>query len=40
MNAPKTLRELVIQYKNKKNVLDKKEQDLENPETNLDFDHS
>ena len=37
MNAPKTLRELVIQYKNKKNALDKKEQDLENPETNTRF---
>ena len=32
MNAPKTLRELVIQYKNKKNALSKKERDLENPE--------
>ena len=37
MNAPKTLRELVIQYKNKRNVLDKKEQGLENPETNAGF---
>ena len=25
-NAPKTLRELAVQYKNKKNILDKKEQ--------------
>ena len=37
MNAPKTLRELVIQYRIKKNVLDKKEQGLENPETNTGF---
>ena len=37
INAPKTLRELVIQYKGKKNTLDKKEQDLEKPETNAGF---
>ena len=37
INAPKTLRELVIQYKSKKNMLDKKEQDLEKPETNAGF---
>ena len=37
INAPKTLRELVIQYKSKKNALDKKEQDLEKPETNARF---
>ena len=37
INAPKTLRELVIQYKNKKNAFDKKEQDLEIPETNARF---
>ena len=37
INAPKTLRELVIQYKGKKNALDKKEQDLEKPETNAGF---
>ena len=37
VNAPKTLRELVIQYKGKKNALDKKEQDLERPETNAGF---
>ena len=36
-NAPKTLRELVIQYKGKKDALDKKEQDLEKPETNAGF---
>ena len=37
INAPKTLRELVIQYKGKKNALNKKEQDLEKPETNARF---
>ena len=37
INAPKTLRELVIQYKSKKNVLNKKEQDLDKPETNARF---
>ena len=37
INAPKTLRELVIQYKGKKNMLDKEEQDLEKPETNAGF---
>ena len=37
INAPKTLRELVIQYKNKKNTLNKKEQGLEKPETNTGF---
>ena len=37
INAPKTLRELVIQYKSKRNVLDKKEQDLDKPETNARF---
>ena len=37
INAPKTLRELVIQYKSKKNMLDKKEQDLDKPETNARF---
>ena len=35
INAPKTLRELVNQYKSKRNMLDKKEQDLEKPETNV-----
>ena len=33
----KLLRELVIQYKNKRNALNKKEQDLEKPETNAGF---
>ena len=37
INAPKTLRELVIQYKSRKNMLNKKEQDLEKPETNAGF---
>ena len=37
INAQKTLRELVIQYKGKKNALNKKEQDLEKPETNAGF---
>ena len=37
INAPKTLRELVIQYKTKKNLLNKKEQELEKSETNDRF---
>ena len=37
INAPKTLRELVIQYKSKKDMLNKKEQDLEKPEINARF---
>ena len=37
INAPKTLRELVIQYKGKKKTLNKEEQDLEKPETNARF---
>ena len=36
-NAPKTLRELAVQYQNKKNILNKKEQELENPEENSKF---
>ena len=35
INAPKTLKELVIQYKNKQNALNKKEQEM--PETNTGF---
>ena len=35
--APKTLRELVNQYKSKRNTLDKKEQNSEKPETNAGF---
>ena len=37
INAPKTLQELAIQYKNKKNTLDKKEQNLNKPEHNSKF---
>ena len=37
INVPKTLRELVNQYKSKKNMLNKKEQDIEKPETNARF---
>ena len=37
INAPKTLRELVNQYKSKRNTLNKKEQDLEKPEANARF---
>ena len=37
INAPKTLRDLAIQYRNKKNILDKKEQNLEKPEDNSRF---
>ena len=37
INASKNLRELVTQYKNKKNMLDKKEQNLDKPETNARF---
>ena len=37
INAPKTLRELAIQYKSKRNAFNKKEQDLEKPETNARF---
>ena len=37
LNAPKTLQDLAIQYRNKKNILDKKEQELDNPEENSKF---
>ena len=37
INAPKTLRDLAIQYQNKRKILDKKEQDSENPEENSKF---
>ena len=37
INVPKTLRELVIQYKSKRNALDKKKQDLDKPEINARF---
>ena len=33
----KTLRELAIQYKSRKNVLNKKEQDSDKPENNSGF---
>ena len=36
-NAPKTPRELAIQYKGKRNVFDKKEKDLDKPENNSRF---
>ena len=31
INAPKTLQDLAIEYRNKKNPLDKKEQELDKP---------
>ena len=34
INAPKTLRDLAVQYRNKKNILDKKEQNSDKPEEN------
>ena len=37
INAPKTLQDLAVQYQNKKNILNKKEQDLESPEENSKF---
>ena len=37
INAPKTLRDLAIQYRNKRNILDKKEQNLNKPEDNSKF---
>ena len=37
VNAPKTLQDLAIQYKNKKSILDKKEHDLDKPEDNSKF---
>ena len=37
INAPKTLRDLAIQYRNKKNILDRKEQELDKPEENSKF---
>ena len=36
-NAPKTLRDLAIQYRNKRNIIDKKEQELDKPEENSKF---
>ena len=37
INTPKTLQDLAIQYRNKKNILDKKEQELDKPEDNSKF---
>ena len=37
INALKTLRDLAIQYRNKKNILDKKEQELDKPKENSKF---
>ena len=35
INAPKTLQDLAVQYRNKKNILDRKEQELDKPEEPL-----
>ena len=37
INASKTLQDLAIQYRNKKNILDNKEQKLDKPEENSKF---
>ena len=37
ISAPKTLQDLAVQYRNKKNILEKKEQDLDKPENNSKF---
>ena len=37
INAQKTLQDLAIQYRNKRNILDKKEQELDKPENNSKF---
>ena len=37
INAPTTLRDLAIQYRNKKNTFDKKEQELDKPKENSKF---
>ena len=37
LTAPKTLQELAVQYWNKKHILNKKEQELENPEETSKF---
>ena len=37
INAPKTLPDLAIQYRNKRNILEKKEQELDTPERNSKF---
>ena len=37
INAPKTLQDLAIQYRNKKNIFNKKEQELDKPKENSKF---
>ena len=37
INAPKTLQELAIQYRNNKSILDKKEKELDKPQENSKF---
>ena len=37
LNAPKTLHDLAVQYHNQRNILNKKEQEIENPEENSKF---
>ena len=37
INAPKTLQDLAIHYRNKKNIFDKKEQELDKPKGNSKF---
>ena len=37
INTPKTLRDLAIQYRNKKNLFGKKEQELDKPKENSKF---
>ena len=35
INGQKTLQDLAIQYRNKKNILDKEEKELDKPEENF-----
>ena len=37
INAPRTLQDLAIQYRNKKNIFNKKEQELDEPKENSKF---
>ena len=37
INAPKTLCGLAVQYRNKKNIFDKKEQEVDKPKENSKF---
>ena len=39
LNTPKTLQDLAVQYQNKKNILNKKEQELKYPEETSKFTH-